>query len=115
MSSRYARYTCASCFNSRGFWTPWWNVWRSGESASRLRDSSRSRPSLVYRDDRGVSIKPNGIDQAGFAEVPELAVTRVERPIECVAEVAGGHHAEGADGAQRGAAETSTSSARQAA
>ena len=43
----------------------------------------------------------SGIDEAQFAQVPELAVARVQRPIVAVAEVVGGDDSEGADGCQR--------------
>src|SRR5262249_9516740 len=42
----------------------------------------------------------SGIDEAQFAQVPELAVARVERTIVAVAEVLGGDHSEGADSRQ---------------
>ena len=34
-------------FQFAWLWTPSWNAWRSRESSSRRRDSSRSRPSFV--------------------------------------------------------------------
>jgi hypothetical protein len=43
----------------------------------------------------------SGIDEAQFAQVPELAVARVQRPIVAVAEVLGWDNSEGADGRQR--------------
>ncbi|HKW03262.1 MAG TPA: hypothetical protein VJN96_25780 [Vicinamibacterales bacterium] len=42
----------------------------------------------------------SGIDEAQFAQVPELAVARVERTIVAVAEVLGRDNSEGADGGQ---------------
>jgi hypothetical protein len=43
---------------------------------------------------------PSGVDEAQFAEVPELGIPRVQRPIVAVAEVLGGDNSEGADGRQ---------------
>jgi hypothetical protein len=43
---------------------------------------------------------PSGVDEAQFAEVSQLAVPRVQRPIVAVAEVLGGDDSEGADRCQ---------------
>jgi hypothetical protein len=53
------------------------------------------------RDGGRVATEPNGLNESRVAEVPQLAVARVEGPIELVAEVVRGHNAEGADGGQR--------------
>jgi len=44
---------------------------------------------------------PSCVDEAQFAEVAELGVPRVQRPIVAVAEVLGGYHSECSDGGQR--------------
>jgi len=41
---------------------------------------------------------PGGVDEAQFAEVPELAVAHVQRPFVSVSEVLAWHNSEGADG-----------------
>ena len=43
----------------------------------------------------------DGLDEPRVSEVPQIAPVRVERPVLTVAEIAGGHDAEGADGCQR--------------
>ncbi len=45
----------------------------------------------------------SGVDKAQFAQVPELAVAQIQRPIVAVAKVLGRDHSEGADGGQRAA------------
>jgi len=52
------------------------------------------------------AVHPNGVDEPLVAEVPQLAVTRVERAIVAVAEVVAWDHAEGADRRQRAALRT---------
>jgi hypothetical protein len=44
---------------------------------------------------------PSGVDEAQFAEVAELGVPQVQRPIFAVAEVLGGDNSKGTDGPQR--------------
>ena len=56
---------------------------------------------LRQRDHRRVAIDADGLHQAGLAQMPQLAVTRVERLVEGVAQVVGAGDAEGADAAQR--------------
>lgn len=63
-------------------------------------------PGLGQRDPGGVAVDADGLHQAGFPEVPELAVAWVEWLAVGIAQVAGGDDAEGADGRQRAAFET---------
>jgi hypothetical protein len=60
-------------------------------------------PAAVGQDDRLLSIAgdADGLDQTLFAEVPEVSVARIARPIVTVAEVAGGHDTKRADSSQR--------------
>lgn len=58
---------------------------------------------LRQRDCGRVAVEAGGLDQAGLAQAPQLAVTRVEGLAEGVAQVAGSDDAEGADGRQRAA------------
>jgi hypothetical protein len=44
---------------------------------------------------------PSCVDEAQLAEVAELSVPRVQRPIFAVAEILGGYHSESSDGGQR--------------
>ena len=43
----------------------------------------------------------DGLDEPRVSEVPQIAPVRVERTVLAVAEIAGGHDAEGADGGER--------------
>ena len=52
-------------------------------------------------DGRLFSVIGLTIARGKIAEVPQVATVRVERTVIPVAEIAGGHHAEGADGGQR--------------
>jgi hypothetical protein len=75
-------------------------AWRSRESSSRRRDSSRSRPSLVSVT-TVVPVEAGCLHQPGVAQLPEFTVTWVQRLIDGVAEIARRHDAKSADGGQR--------------
>ena len=55
---------------------------------------------LLRQDHRLIPVprQPHGFDQAGFAQVPEVARTRIRRPIIVVAEVSTGDHSKSTDG-----------------
>jgi hypothetical protein len=59
----------------------------------------------VGQEHRDVALPghPSRVDEAQFAEVPELAVAQVQRPIIAIAEVLGGDNSERSDGGQRAA------------
>ena len=71
--------------------------------ASRRRDSSRSRPSLVSVTTVVSRSRRTVCDEPRVAEMPEFAVARVQRLVERVAEVVGRDDAEGAYRGQRAA------------
>ncbi len=75
-------------------------VWRILVAAVRFEQVTSF---LRQRDDGGVAVDPDGLDEAGLAEVPQIAVTRVEGLVEGVAQVVRRDDAEGADGGQRAA------------
>ncbi len=58
---------------------------------------------LGERDCRRVTVEADGLDEASLAQAPQLAVARVERLVEGVAQVVGPDDAEGADRGQRAA------------
>lgn len=61
-------------------------------------------PALARQGDHSVvSVEADGLDEPGIPQMPPLAVARVERLVERVAQVAGWDDAEGADAAQRAA------------
>src|SRR5262249_18295097 len=62
------------------------------ESAALLRQDHRLVP---------VPRQPHGFDQAGFAQVPEVARTGIRRAIIVVAEITTGDHSKGTNGCQR--------------
>jgi hypothetical protein len=54
-------------------------------------------PFLRQRDHGGVAVDPVGLHEAGLAQVPQIAVTRIEGLVEGVAQIVGSDDTEGTD------------------